>query len=96
MHNHGNGNNASMDQAIFRMGFSVETISVYLLCCGLVDADKPVTTANLTDVWNGTPDELGKGLRELEARHVLTRILSDGRDKSAYRLRDVRRWQIDS
>jgi hypothetical protein len=93
MHTHGNGESPAMNQAIFNLGLPVETISVYLLACGLVDAGKPVTTRNLGDVWNGTPESLDQGLRDLEERNIVARIISDGEDQAAYRLKAVHRWK---
>jgi hypothetical protein len=93
MHTHGGNDGTSMDQAIFNFGFSVETISVYLLCCGLEDAGKPITTKNLGEIWNGTEDELQKGLDTLEEKNILSKIISDQEDHSVYQLKDVRRWK---
>jgi len=82
-----------MDQAIFNLGLSVETISVYLLACGLADVGKPVTTKNLTDIWNGTADSLDQSLRELEERNIIARVLSDGKDRTAYKVKEAHRWK---
>jgi DNA-binding transcriptional regulator GbsR (MarR family) len=82
-----------MDQAIFNLGLPVETISVYLLACGLADAGKPVTTKNLTDIWNGTADSLDQGLRELEERNIIARVLSDGKDRTVYKVKEAHRWK---
>lgn len=93
MHTHGNSDGPAMDQAIFNLGLPVETISVYLLACGLADAGKPVTTKNLSEIWNGTADSLDHGLRELEERNIIARVLSDGKDYSAYKVKEVHRWK---
>lgn len=82
-----------MDQAIFNIGLSTETISVYLLACGLADAGKAVTTKNLAEVWNGAAESLEQGLRELEHRNILARVVSDGEDRVAYRTLEVHRWK---
>jgi hypothetical protein len=71
----------------------METISVYLLACGLADAGKPVTTKNLTELWNGTADSLDQGLRELEQRNIIARVLSDGNDRAAYKVAAVHHWK---
>ncbi|MFZ0612612.1 MAG: hypothetical protein WAM73_10270 [Desulfobacterales bacterium] len=93
MHSHGNSDGPAMDQAIFNIGLSMETISVYLLACGLADAGKPVTTKNLGEIWNGTADSLDQGLRELEQRNIIARVVSDGEDRAAFRTIEVHRWK---
>jgi hypothetical protein len=93
MHSHENSDGPAMDQAIFNLGLSMETISVYLLACGLADAGKPVTTKNLTELWNGTADSLDQGLRELEQRNIIARVLSDGNDRAAYQVKEVHHWK---
>ena len=92
MHDH-HGDGPSMNQLIFRMGLSVETISLYLLCCGLADAGRAITTQNLQQVWNDTPDALDEGLQTLEQKNILRRILSDGQDRSAYQLTGIEHWK---
>jgi hypothetical protein len=93
MQSHGNSDGPAMDQAIFNLGLPMETISVYLLACGLADAGKPVTTKNLTELWNGTADSLDQGLRELEQRNIIARVLSDGNDRAAYKVAAVHHWK---
>jgi len=93
MHTRGNSDGPSMDQAIFNLGLPVETISVYLLACGLADVGKPVSTMNLAEIWNGTADSLDQGLRELEERNIIARVLSDGGDRAAYKVKEVHRWK---
>jgi hypothetical protein len=84
-----------MNQAIFNIGLSVETISVYLLVCGLTDAGRHVTSKNLAEVWNGSEAALGQGLKELEEKHIISQILSDGEENTAYRVLDRQRWITD-
>lgn len=83
----------AMSQKIFDLGLSVETVSVYLLACGLADAGQPITTANLTEIWNGSPETLQSGLKELEENNILTRFISDGQESHAYRVNDVADWK---
>ena len=85
--------NHTMDQKIFNIGLSVESISVYLLCCSLVDVDLPVSTRNLMDRWNGTEKELLDGLDELGKRKIIDRIISNGESQSVYKLRDSSDWR---
>ena len=93
MHTHGNDNKPAMSQKIFKMGLPVETISIYLLCCGLTDAGKPITTGNLLEIWSGTKKSLNKGLSILEDRHIIMRIISDRQAKNVYRLSASCEWK---
>ncbi|KPJ76793.1 MAG: hypothetical protein AMJ54_10300 [Deltaproteobacteria bacterium SG8_13] len=83
-----------MNQLIFKIGLSVETISLYLLCCGLADAGRTITTRNLEEIWNDTPESLTKGLRFLERKNILRRIPVDRQDRSAYQLTGIEHWRI--
>jgi len=83
----------AMNQMIFDMGLSVETISVYLLCCGLADSDSVISTKNLLGVWNSTPAALFDGLKDLEKKNILLRIISDSDDNSVYKLTAVEKWK---
>jgi len=40
----------AMSQKIFNIGLSVETVSVYLLCCSLADADTVISTKSLLEI----------------------------------------------
>jgi len=95
MHTHGHGDGPSMNQAIFNIGLSVETISIYLLVCGLTDVGRSVTTKNLADVWNGTEVALDQGLQVLESRHIIRRILSDGEENAVFKVLDIQRWKVE-
>jgi hypothetical protein len=87
-----NGNPASMNQAIFKMGLSTETISAYLLCCGLADEGKAISTKNLDTVWNSTKEALVRSLTDLEKRKILQKVVSDMKDTTVYRLTDIHTW----
>lgn len=93
MHDH-HGDGPSMNQLIFRIGLSVESISLYLLCCGLADAGKAITTRSLEEIWNDTPQSLAEELRFLERKNIIRRILTDGRDRSVYELTGIEHWKI--
>ena len=82
-----------MDQKIFNLKLSVETISVYLLCCSLEDSGTPITTRNLIAIWNGTEDVLMDCLVVLEEKGILSRILSNGASQVAYRLEKSEAWR---
>lgn len=83
----------SMNQEIFKLGLSVETISVYLLCCGLADEGAVISTKNLLGVWNGIPKALFEGIKNLEERNILLKIISDGKDKNVYKMTDIKIWK---
>ena len=40
------------EQAIFNLGLDVEAVSLYLLCCGLVDAGQPLRLDSIAPAWN--------------------------------------------
>jgi len=92
MHTH--DGQTSMNQKIFNLDLPMETVSVYLLCCGLADADQPITTAKLQEIWNGSAEELQKGLKQLEESNIIARFLSDGKDSHVYRVNDVSHWTL--
>ena len=82
-----------MNQMIFKMGLSVETISVYLLCCSLEDSGSAISTKNLLGIWNSTKAALRDGLKDLEKRNIILRILSDRDENNVYQLTAVERWK---
>ena len=92
-HNH-NPPGTTINQNIFRIGLSVETISIYLLCCGFSDDGAVISTRNLLGVWNGTRESLFDGIKELEKRNILLNIISGGEDKNVYKLTENKNWKI--
>jgi len=72
----------------------VETISAYLLCCGLADAGSTISAKNLAEIWNGTPAALAEALETLEKHNIINRIISGGRDRAVYRLNKGDRWKL--
>ncbi len=83
----------SMRQEIFDQGLSTETISAYLLCCGLADQNSTISTRNLAGIWNASRTLLDEGLNTLEQRGILRKIISDREDNHIYQLTDVTAWQ---
>jgi hypothetical protein len=83
----------AMNQEIFNLDLSVETVSVYLICCNLSDNNTVISTKNLSSMWNGTEALLNKGLKDLEERNILRKIISDGEEKNIYQLSDVADWK---
>ena len=93
MHHPNHGVGPAMNQAIFNSGLSVETISVYLLICGLSDAGRSATFKNLTEVWNGSVETLEQGLQVLEDRRIISRILSDGDENHVFKVMEFQHWK---
>ena len=83
----------AMNQEIFNLDLSVETVSVYLICCNLSDNNTVISTKNLSSMWNGTETLLNEGLKDLEERNILRKIISDGEEKNIYQLSDVKDWK---
>ena len=92
MHTH--DNTKTMDQKIFNIDLSVETVSLYLLCCGLADAGSAISKKNILEIWNSSEEELRDGLHKLEEKNILLKILSDGKENDIYKLVDVKQWRI--
>ena len=84
----------AMNQEIFNLDLSVETVSVYLICCNLSDNNTVISTKNLSSMWNGTEALLIEGLKDLEEMNILRRIISDGEEKNIYQLSDVKDWKL--
>jgi len=83
-----------MSQKIFKMGFSVAAISAYLLCCSLADTATPISIKNLSNIWNGTREELLRALKQLEKNGILQCILTDHQENMVYKLIDAQDWNV--
>ena len=84
----------AMNQEIFNLDLSVETVSVYLICCNLSDNNTVISTKNLSSMWNGTEALLIEGLKDLEERNILRKIISDREEKNIYQLSDIKDWNL--
>ena len=84
----------AMNQKIFDSGLSVETISVYLICCSLTDNGTIISTKTLSRMWNSTRASLQEGLRRLEEGNIIRRIISDSDGNNVYRLSDAKDWNL--
>ena len=85
---------SAMNQEIFNLDLSVETVSVYLICCNLSDNNTAISTKNLSSMWNGIEALLIEGLKDLEERNILRKIISDGEEKNIYQLSDIKDWKL--
>ena len=83
----------SMNQKIFSLDLSTETLSVYLMCCGLTDAGATLSTASMLEIWNGSEANLREGLSTLEERQILKKIISDQDSRDIYILTNVAQWE---
>lgn len=82
-----------MSQKIFTLGLDTETLSLYLLCCGLVDIGDTLSDKTLKGVWNGSSESLKAGLDHLIAYGILRQVITDGDHHTVYRLVDADRWR---
>lgn len=82
-----------MNQKIFSMNLDVETVSLYLLCCAVVDAGAAVTRSTLKEKWNGTDEELKRQIGRLEEMNILARNGEAGNGESVFRVVDEKKWR---
>jgi hypothetical protein len=82
-----------MNQEIFNARLSVETVSLYLLCCALADEGASITLEKLRERWNSTEADLQQSLNELTGKNILRRGAADGSDDADYRLTKHTHWQ---
>jgi len=85
-----------MNQEIFQMGLSTESISAYLLCCGLTDGGDTISTKNLVEIWNSSKETLLKSLGDLEEKRILRKALADLEGNAVYELTDVHTWSLSA
>ena len=83
----------AMSQQIFSLNLSTETISVYLMCCGLTDAGATLSTPNMLEIWNGSEASLHEGLKVLEEMTVIKKIISDQDRRDIYNLTNTADWE---
>lgn len=81
------GTGPSMSQEIFKLGLSVETVSLYLAAGGLTDAEKGLSLETFRSVWSGNAESLENALGQLLERNILV-ASADG-----YEMVDVSRWR---
>ena len=85
----------TMSQKIFNLGLPVESVSAYLLCCGIKDLGEAITTKHLLEIWNSSKETLKKALQDLEERHILRKIISDREENNIYKLNDEKKWKVN-
>jgi hypothetical protein len=81
------------EQAIFNLGLEVEGVSLYLLCCGLVDAGQPLNLGSIAPTWNLDQAALVTNLGKL-VRHGILSADGDLTDvKTRFKLRPSNQWR---
>lgn len=61
----------TMDRAIFDLQLDIDSTSLYILACALVDQGETPTLDRMRQQWNGSPENLAKAAQELIARGIL-------------------------
>jgi hypothetical protein len=92
---HDHGPTSSMNQQIFKLDLSTESVSAYLLCCGLADEGKSISMKNLMEIWTGTPPSLKESIQALQERKIIRIIVSDGEENTVFQLTDVHEWAAE-
>jgi replication initiation and membrane attachment protein DnaB len=83
---------SAMNQKIFEMGLSTETVSLYLLCCGIADSGATLSAKNLLEIWNASPEAMNTSFLELENLGIVLKIISDGKTHHIYKLTNDDDW----
>ena len=79
-----------MDQKIFSLSLTTETLSCYLLLTGLADQGLPLLNKTVEALWSGSSAELDTALSILEQKGVIA--LSDTGEEPL-RLLPVDMWR---
>ncbi len=82
-----------MSQRIFKLGLDTGTISLYLLCCGLVDAGDTLSIKNMKGIWNDSQEALVSGLNNLSGHGIIRQVMAHGSEEVIYGLNDENRWR---
>ncbi len=83
----------AMSQKIFSLNLSTETVSVYLMCCGLTDAQATLSSANMLEIWNSSEASLCTGLEILERLNIVKKIISDQESHDIFVLTNTADWE---
>jgi len=83
----------AMSQKIFSMNLDVEAVSLYLLCCAVVDTGAAITRTLLREKWNGTQEELNRQIDRLEEMNILDRKGRTGDGESVFVVTDEKKWR---
>lgn len=83
----------TISQKIFSMDLSVETVSLYLLCCAVADAGAAITRTTLQDKWNGSQAALERELCRLEERNILCPDDAKAQGEGVYKMVAEKKWR---
>ena len=86
-------NHPTRSQQIFTLNLPVETVSLYLLCCGLIDEGRKAALKEIKNIWNGSDEALLNALEELENRNIIRKVISDDAGNDIYRVMDAGHWR---
>lgn len=89
-----NGFSSRIDREIFNTGLSMETISLYLLCCGLIDAGATPTLEMLRSRWNDSDEAFQECLNELLGKGILRRLSGADAGQDEFRPEERARWRL--
>ena len=90
-----NGTPNVVNQRIFNLGLSVETISLYLLCCGMTGSGMPISQESLLEKWNSSEEALARSLGELESMNIIASESQEMIGSTVWVLTGEDVWKID-
>ena len=79
-----------MDQKIFSLSLTTETLSCYLLLTGLADQELPLHRKTVESLWSGSTPELDMALTTLQQKGIVA--LSGSREEPL-RLLPAEMWR---
>lgn len=80
------------DQQIFTLGLDVEAVSLYLLCCGLVDAGQALSIGTIAPTWNLDRPALVANLEVLIQHGILSADGQPQAEGTRFQLRPSSGW----
>ena len=90
----GDISHSCMHQDIFHRGLPTETISLYLLCCGILDAGQQATRGSIAERWNAGEDLLTESLKTLLADGILATGDAPEDPAAAFTVTTPDRWRL--
>jgi len=85
---------STIDREIFNTGLPVESISLYLLCCGLIDAGIGPSLETIRARWTASEEALQRSLDELIQKRILQRPSAEGAPEAEIRPADRCEWRL--
>lgn len=83
-----------MHQGIFNRGLPTAAVSLYLLCCGLLDAGQKATRSAISDRWNAGEDQLTNCLDALIADGILAPAGGSPGDEPEFIVMGPAHWRV--